>query len=293
MSRMKIFTPCWGEKHIWLFKNALMKSLSWPKNLKAIEGAEFVIICETQTEADEIQNHVRSISPNFDFHIYLAPGIDKVDRGSLLIHPIRYQVKECLQRNEPLLMATPDFIFGDGTIDVFKKVACDPGSCVSIAHLRVLPGILGHIPASPVSNRSLITKAREFSHRAFSESPENLYYSGIRIINLSETQFALQHYMPSPFFVNFTKDDERHFLEADPETGVTAAFGMWDHLWPSHLIKENRLRFIGDSQSALILEVTDKDQNVPPIDLEGRPGFMRNHFHNQIQSQFISIFRGE
>lgn len=289
---MKIFTPCWGNKHLDLFERALMRSLLWPKNNKAIQGAEFIFIVENERESDHLKALIDGLG-KVSATVYMCPQIDRYNVGVVLMGPLIETVRRCLKTNEAMLMSTPDFIWGDGTIDVFKRVGSDLGSVVSIAHMRVLPTFVEAIHKSPglPLNRELMTYAFMHPHVSWSDSDHRFHYSGIKKTKLSEDMYAVRHWLPSPFYVNFVLEDLNSFEKIDPIGNKAPGFGMWDHLWPEDIIKAGRLRFIGDSDVALMLEVTDADKNVPPI--SDRTDFLRDSFHHLIQSQFISIFKGE
>ena len=288
MNRLKIFTPCWGKKHISLFRRCLGLSLSWPRNNASIKNAEWVIACESEEDASAIFPIVKLISPFCSMIAYIHPEISKVDSGMALIDSLVLTIKSCHQEGIPLLMATPDFIFGEGTIDAFKEVGSEAGSCVSIAHMRVLPQILDCLK-QPIPNASLITLGLKYAHVTFSECNERFHYGGVRKTEISSKVYAIEHHMPSPFFCNFTQNDIDSFTSI--QHGKLPGFGAWDHTWPTHLLNEGRLRLIGSSDAAMMLEVTDPDKNVPPID--DRQHFVNKHLHNRIQKQFISVFRGE
>lgn len=288
---MKIFCPVWGRKYISLLQEALGESLSWPKNNASIKGAEWIFTVSDQAEVSQIKEIALQIDPLSQHKFFVCDALKnpQVDSGMVLIEVLKHTISACLEENTPLLMATPDFIYGDGTIDAFKAVTKEPGSCASIAHLRVWPDILGFLPDQP-SNEELTGLAFEYAHQSFAESPANLYKGGLEKIFISPKLYAIRHYMPSPFFVNFLPKDLEHFNEV--HEGKPPGFGMWDHVWPTHLLHEARLRYIGSSDVAMMIEITDKDKNVPPMNDTGEVGFFRNHFHNRLQSQFISVFRG-
>lgn len=290
---MNVFVPCWGKKHIDLFKRSLARSLSWPRNAKAMAGCTFYFVCEEPAEADDLVSHLRQLPFVCKGEAFLFPPEMKsprFDRGIALVYPLLEMIRECLRGRRPLLMATPDFIYGDGTIAAFQAMGSEPGSCVSIAHLRVLPEILDMLYFR--SNAAFMSLGLQFAHRSWTDQPRNFHKGGVKHWETAPATFAVQHFMPSPFYVNFIRDDLKHFGEKDPLTGMPPGFGMWDHLWPSRLLEAGRLRYIGSSDIACMLEVTDADKNVAPIE-GGKTEFFRTHFHNKTQGQFISCFRGE
>ena len=305
---MRIFCPVWGNKHINLLKNALGKSLSWPRNAKAITGCEWNIITSSQQEASQIANIIQGFGIDSQAQIIVIPQLDNpnTDKGMILIVPLRETIQACLKDKKPMLMATPDFIYGDGTIDAFKAIAKEEGSCASIAHLRVIPSIFESLKdlekrRGTPSNAQLMGKAFIHSHISWSDSDHRLYKSGLRKWKVSEDKiafesyptYAVQHFMPSPFFCNFLSQDLDSFNKW--VDGRPPGFGLFDHWWPTDLIEQGRLKFIGSSDIACMVEITDVNANVPPINELNDPpnGFMHTKLHNNIQKQFISCFRGE
>lgn len=278
---MKIFTPCWGEKHIELLDTCLGMSLRWPKNNKSIENAEWIVLTSDEAEANKTAPIIKRISSSSKITIH---------PGGRLIDSLVAGIHSCLKDQEPMLMATPDFIYGDGTIDAFKAIAGKPGICASIAHMRVLPSVLPPLRTwkmRPPINCELMEIGFDHPHISWRHSEEGCekpmsQLGGIRWNDLGCGIKAVRHYLPSPFFCNFIEADLKVFTGTD--------FVHWDHTWPSNLLMDNRLRYIGSSDAACMIEVTDADMNVPDIG-EG-DGYARNFFHNKIQGQFVSIFRG-
>lgn len=291
---MIIYCPVWGDKHIALLENALFKSLSWPKNKAAIKDAEWMIT----TDSDSSLDRILKIIGGAPYKAAVVPelNIKSIDTGMILIHTLRAVAKECISSQRPMLMATPDFIYGDGTIAAFKTIASEPGTCATIAHLRAVPHMMGELTGVP-TNEELMGLAWKHAHISWLNSnaenkPGMTYKGGVKWKYLGPGLRAVQHYMPSPFYVNFLEKDIDSFNQ--PHEGRPPGFGAYDHVWPSSLIEDGRLRYIGSSDAAMMVEMTDPNMNVPPWnEPTDPPGFFRDHFHNKIQSQFISIFRGK
>lgn len=288
--KLKIFTPCWGEKHISLLKNCLGKSLSWPKNNAAIQGAEWFFVAEDPREADLITNAVKPFFKG-EISVCVVKDLSKYDVGISLMGPLKFVMENCIKENAQFLMATPDFIFGEGTIDAFKAIAEEPETCVSIAHMRVLPAVLDVLGGGAPDNEYLTAVGLYNAHVTFSEANKRLYRGGIHVTSLGPRMRAVQHYLPSPFFCNFIEKDLQSFEQI--HEGKVPGFGIWDHVWPTKLIEDGRLRYIGSSDAAMMLEVTDADKNVAPLNGTTEHGFFKNNLHNKIQKQFLYIYRGE
>lgn len=295
---IRIFTPVWGDKHINLLEKALCPSLKWPNNYDAVKDANWLITTQSQSDLARIQKIIKNAFPEATVGALICDALmmPGVDSGMVLIKTLEHAIKDCLNDHKPMLMATPDFIYGNGTIPAFMQIASEPGTCATIAHLRAVPHMLGEMTYVP-TNTQLMSMAWRHAHTSFVNSnadkkPGMIYHGGVRWWEVKPSLRAVQHYMPSPFFYNFTPKDLEHFREY--HEGKPPGFGLIDHVWPTHLLEEGRLRFIASSEIAMMVEMTDPHMNVPPWNkLTDPPGFFRNHFHNKIQSQVISSFRGE
>ena len=261
-----------------------------------VEEAEWLITSSSKEEYLRSVVSIANIFPKSKHTPFIYPELENpnIDRGQILIKSVQQSVDICLQDSSPMLMATPDFIYGNGTIGTFAKVADEPGSCATIANIRVLPSILRCLSDGEFyigKNSDLVMDAFSCLHKSWSESPKNLYHSGVKVKELPGRMWAVEHFMPSPFYVNFLECDKQPFKEWHERK--PPGFGLWDHVWPTYLLEQGRLRYIGSSDAAVMLEVTDHDMNVPPLNKPENPQdkFFRNHFHNNIQRQFVSIFR--
>lgn len=311
MTPIRIFTPTWGEKHLELFKRALGRSLQWPKNYAALQDVKWMIMSDSDADMDKAASIAKSILPECTIEGMVADDltIPGVDRGMVLIRGVRAAIKACLKDGRPLLIATPDFIWGNGTIKNFMKIAHEPGTCASIAHIRALPSVLRQLETSdfPPQNAELVQLAWNYPHISWTggniDSGEKRdYYGGVLWQKTSFNTAWVQHKMPSPFYCNFLPVDLDHFNEWD--AGRPPGFGVIDHLWPSHLvnvwnstftkIKPGRMRFIGSSEIATMVEITEASANVPPINPQDkRPGeFAHNKLHNQFFAQMITCMQG-
>lgn len=299
---MRIFCPVWGDAHLQLFSKALARSLKWSKNNQAIKGATWMITSDGNEGIDQAVGIIKSIDDSARTEGMLCKDLanKNQDAGMILIETLKYTVKACIENKEPMLMATPDFIYSDGAIDSFKQLASEPGTCASIAHMRVVPHILGELVFSYQAPRpeQLMDAAFRHPHTSWTNSeagkkPGMTYRGGVKWWTThdgpKQKTVAVQHYMPSPFYCNFLPEDLEHFNEFDE--GRPPAFGMFDHVWTSHLIKAGRIKFIGSSDIAAMVEITEPHANVPPWNKETDDGFLHKKLHNETFKQFISCFR--
>lgn len=312
MRDMIVFCPVWGEKNLDLLENCLGRSLLRPLNKKAIDKAHWIVITDTQESGDRATRFIRS---HFDSSVEVRVEARLLLKGEsnhyrfVLLESLRQISRECLASNTPMLMATCDFYFGEGTIAAFQKVGSDPGSCVSIPNMRVLPSFLKRVAGNALSNPELIEVALDHAHDSWKYSEKSMGREGMTFIGgiswerIDQRVTAVRHYLPSPFYVNFSDVDVEFFNDpaatmmkycGSSLTGGPPHFGVWDHVWTSLIISYERLRYIGSSDAALLLEVTDADLNVPDPNPEGktnRDRFRGSGLHTAVQSQFIYSLR--
>lgn len=289
---LQILSCVWGSNHIDLFRRTALESLSWDKNKKALVEAQAIwnIITDQVDTMKELTKdlpeplypivNIRSIDQHRDY-------IDQVQSASL------WQMERSIEAKDKVLLAPPDTIFGDGTIANLLAAGSDEGSVVVVPHARVLPTILDHMDSFflPVDNAPLVTLAWEYLHDSWvhaerGHANQSSYVGGVewwKVGNIIQGT----HRLPSPYLIQFTKEDLMYFQSA-------ISFGHFDHMWPGDiLIPRGRQRYLGSSDAAFIVEITEADKNVPPI-IENQPktGFWRDNLHNKNNAQIIFTFRG-
>lgn len=293
---MKIFLPCWGEKHISLLERCLLRSLLWEKNKKAVSNADWLIVTADDEEAKKIKSLLQETDPK-SVRSFTSENV-RLSPGTTLLQSIKETIKLCLKEEDSLLMATPDYIYGNGTIDAFKKLAGKTAS-VSLAHMRVTPEILEPL-RDGAGNAEIMSLAKLYPHSSWSLSDEALgqgvtYFGGISWSKIDEKLVAVRHRLPAPFFVNFNESDLEFFSKTHNHPH-DHTFALWDHLWQSHLISQGRFRYVGSSDVALMVEVTDRFSNIPTTNPYGKSNqdeYCNNYPHNEICKQFLSVFRSQ
>lgn len=299
---MRIFLPCWGDKHITLLEHCLLKSLSWKSNREAIKGAEWLVTTNTKSEADKIKQTIYDVDGSAK--IFAVASDEVKNPGPFLLSVLKHAIDMCLNDKSPMLMATPDYIYGDGTIKALRELGKEKGSVIGLAHMRVTPKILKYlyqITEFGISNEQLVTLGLQHAHQAWKLSDEGLkegvsYFGGISWKDVSGDYkvIAVKHRLPAPFFANFEKSD-LEFFNNTHSSPHDHTFALWDHLFQSHLLNENRFRYIGSSDLALMLEVTEDEANIPPLnppDKTNADDYCNRWFHNDMCKQFITVFRG-
>jgi hypothetical protein len=290
---MRVFLPCWGEKHIHLLGQALVKSFLWTGN--DVSGASWEVVTDSKESFLKIKESAQALNPK-EVRAFIEPTI-KYNAPSGLLKFLKETMKDCVSLKMPMLMATPDYIFGPRTIDAFRAIGSG-NACVSLAHMRATPEILNHLE-NP-SQAKLVDLGLKFAHKTWTDSeewtnPGRTFYGGISWTRTGPSVIAVRHRLPAPFYVNFNETDISFFSKTHNHPH-DHTFALWDHLWPQKLIDEGRLRYIGSSDIAVMVEVTGQEDNIPPINPYGktnRDEYCNNLPHHHMQKQFIACFRGE
>lgn len=311
---LRVFTCVWGSKHVDWFLNGTIKSLSWPKNKEALDGSTWTIVTfeESKTRIEEL---VSAAFPNVLVKVKTVPeqvqlsmGVvssKQLDASVLILMHLQAEIKECVDSGSRMLLAPPDTIFGEGTIPNLLKLGAQDGTCVAVAHPRVLPDILDFIGDEPVSNSQLVSLAfGSYLHQSWAAAEsgapmQNSLVGGVsweRLTKVNEHKdlFAVHHRLPTVYLSNWLPEDYAFFLNQP-------SLGSYDHVWPGErLIRQERQRTVGSSDACFIVEMTEFDKNIPPWNeqmqavIDQTPdAFYRDNLHNCINRLFVTVFRGE
>lgn len=301
---LRIFTVAYGSTHLDWMNRALVRSLAWPQNKAALQHAKWTIFGDLEN-TQQVYEMATKVLP---FHqIELRPKI--MDHGQVdLLGCMMWMMRQCALDKAQMLTAPPDTIFADGTIKTLLEYGEQPDTCVAVPHPRVLPSILDDLGAEPPTNGQLVTLAlAKHPHNAWITSNQDLAINGVNVggVNWQKTNentWAVQHRLPTVYLANFTENDRKFFSK--PWGGQAPQYGMWDHEWPGAEligpqppeISRQRWRMIGSSDAAFIVELTESWKNTPTqrvINPDERDAFHRDEYHNRINRQYLSCFRGE
>lgn len=297
-----------GAHYVELFKNACFRSLNWPLNQSALAGHKWHVYtkpehCETVKKLFEGKPYelvLHTIGESMRVAGVGTVPTKQCDDGIILLNCLRNEIGNCIQTGSKVLFAPPDTIFGDGTVSNLLTLGQAPGTCVAVAHPRVLPGILEEIEVlgatrGAVSNAQLVTLSLNHAHDSwkFAEvghEKSNSYVGGISWRRLSNGLISVTHRLPTAYLCDFNQSDWSWWW------GMVS-FGAFDHTWPGEqLVRQERLRYAGSSDACFICEVTDWDKNVPPEVNTAVPkddSYWGDRVHHSMNRQFNVMFRGE
>lgn len=267
---LRLFTALWGNEAIETFKQGSLKSLLWPKNKAVLEGATWSV-WTYEEHVDELERLIfNSIDVKFEANLLQkmetpdGKPMPAIAAAPYILHqPILQEMVTCLNSTSKLMMLPPDSIFGEGTLANMLKLGAEPGSCVSVPHMRVYPHILHKILDKPLSNLELATAAVEAMHPSWVNAEKgnektNSFWSGVVWERLNDKLISITHRIPTVYLASFTGQDHAFWQ-------TQSSFGGWDHRWPGEcLIRQGRQRLAGSSDACMIAEITGPGDNIPP-----------------------------
>ncbi len=301
---LRIFTVCWGEKHTDWFERGLVRSLGWPKNREAIQGAIWMIF-SMPSEIGRVKEIASRVLPATQIECISLPQIlqgSMPTAHSFLFRALMATMHECLADGSQFLMAPPDTVFSEGSIPTLIETGAPVGTCIAVAHPRVHPSFLDHVVEKEDMHGSAMVKIAfqpEHLHRTWVDAEVgremvNSYVAGVSWRKLSSHMIAVSHRLPTVYLANFTPADLNFFMH--PKQGQPQSFGFWDHQWPSELTNSGRQRVIGSSDAACVVEITEPTNNIPPV-RHANPfdpsAFCRQEPHNLSNLNTLVIFRPE
>jgi len=249
--KLRLFTLVFRNRFLELLEYGCVKSLVWPKNKEALQGAVWDIYAYPD-ERERVLKIVDRVGIPVEFHD--IPNI----------HNIAQKLQACLIDEASrcagkygLLTAQPDLVFGDGSIGTMIRIASEQsGCCVAVPHPRVNDSdFVKDMPDRILSNEELVSLAFKHMHRSWTDSNlaldrVNCFFSGSAWRELSEGIYGVSMRIPTIFLARPNDED------------VTAlrgyGLGAWDHKWPELLVKQQRQRLVGSSDAAFVVELTEK-----------------------------------
>lgn len=286
---LQLVSCVWGDKHLELWRRTTLRSLAMPENAEALLKQDSCWNIYTEEKYFEyFKNKIHEYIPGFKSVELISTNKlrDRIDNTqSAMIK----QIEKCLNHKDRMLLCPPDSIFGDGSVQGLLNAGRDPESVVVVPHPRVLPAILEEVYGS---NAEMVSLSWRHLHRSWSEAEvghprQNSFIGGVSWSRVEDSLYSVTHLLPTPYLCDFTAEDLSYFK-------AQIGFGAYDHTWSGEiLIPKVRQRFVGSSDIAFIAEITEADKNVPPIVRGGDPNkFWKDHLHNRINRQMISVFRG-
>ncbi len=288
--KLRAFTVVWGG-YVDFFERGCLASCLWPLNLQTLRhDADVWDIFTAAADVPRIEAVTAALRIPVQCHIV------PTDRDPALVFKacLIEEMRRCVHHNQALLMAVPDSIFGDGTLETLLMLGQPKDVCIAVPHVRVeaeafLETFDGAIP---LDNPALVAASFAALHKTWVEADAdrrstNSFCSGVSWRALGRGLYSVSHRLPTAFLVKPLPSDIEFFV-------AQKYGGAYDHVWPSKLVKEQRHRVVGSSDAAFVAELTLAAENHPPerLVVPGEPDYFNwEHEHNVVNRNTVSIFR--
>lgn len=285
---LRIFTLVHGEPYLTWMERGLVPSLMWGINRAAIRNA-VIHLYTTEESGTRAVGILRRLELPIRV-TYQTPEW----AGAFLHNALLNCIYESASEGDAFLIAPPDTIFGDQSLETLVSLHKEPKIVISAAPVRVNDSFLDDFDGmKPMSNAKLCSMAWNHLHATWRdaniEMPKtNSFAGGVSWKKIGHKLYSVCHLLPTPFLCDVAPSDAEWFRRY-------GAPGSFDHLWPSKLTDEGRQRFIGSSDGAFIVEVTPKDANIPvryPRDPNNPTNYIGHNQHNHVNRNTVVIFRG-
>lgn len=293
--KSRLLTIVWGKKHLSWFNRFCVASLAQPLNAAALRANVDVWDIVTKPE-DALPAKLLADRLQLPVQVHALTQAT-VHPGEILQLELMNAMARCIEGKQALMIAPPDSIFADGTIDGLLAVGAPDLICVAVPHVRVTTNIEreADYAASPAA---LVGASWRHLHRTWVEAEAtrkmtNTYAGGVSWRRIREGLYAVQHRLPTVYYAKLDITDLQWWQAWQAKDNRV---GAWDHFWPSKLVAEERQRVIGCSDAGFIAEVTPEFANIPPVNAAdlGEPDKCWGHGAHFLFNRCISaIFRAE
>lgn len=287
------------DSYIDMFSKACLRSIFQKGNVPDLvaRGYEFKYIIYTTDSSNAIEIE-KAIEP------YRFDGVEyeiKIDPNAVKNTMMQTLLEDCLLEDCRVLFLNPDCFLSDKSLAHLIAYKARNNMCLAALHVRVdKDEFLSKLKTidGDITSPSLVDIGMSCLHPCWGQSfidvdENNSFTTGSAIEEIGDSLWAITFRIPNVFLA--------HFIPSDGE--ILKKFSFWDHRWPSKLMTENRYKFIGSSDMFFAVELTDGNQDLPPL----HSGMLYNdefevhesdeiglaNIHTGINRNFLAIARGE
>ena len=287
------------DDYIDMFSKACLRSVFQGGNVPYLiaRGYEFKYIIYTTDIANKVRV-TEAIEP------YRMDGIEyeiKIDPDAVKNTMMQTLLEDCLLEDCRVLFLNPDCFLSDKALAHLVAYKSNNNMCLAALHVRVDKDMfLSKLKATKgdISSSSLVSMGMSCLHPCWGQSfidvdENNSYTTGSAIEKIEDNLWTVTFRIPNVFLA--------HFIPSDRE--VLKKFSFYDHRWPSKLMAENRYKFVGSSDFFFAVELTDGNQDLPPLhkgmlfndnfEVHESDEIALENIHSCINRNFLAIVRGE
>jgi len=261
-----VHTMVWGDKYIDWFFDYSLPSIMQSGNLPAIEGKDIVFYIYTK-ECDIHILDKRMKGNLYNYKIYSEDEFSDNARD-MVINFIINTLEDGVKKNAMILWMPPDCIYSDRSVYNLVTLSDRKGVSIAVPHARVSSscvrdsGIINNFLDSKVDSSLLMDLTLQCMHASLRFADETLNNNttdgGIATRKLDKNNLAVIHNIPSVQLYSPTNDDISFYKKR-------VTFSDNDHVWPHMLYRQSRLKVVGSSDIAFLVELTDDDDKTPDL----------------------------
>lgn len=296
--KLTLVTIVYGD-YIEMFSKACLRSVFQSGNIPYLLNAgyelDYTIYTLTYSDIVNIENTLAPYRDyNIKYKIIVDPNVDKDTMMQTLL-------EDCLVKKAKVLFLNPDCFISNKGLKNLVAYKARNNMCLAALHIRVDREVflskLGTTDGD-ISSSRLVSMGMDCLHPCWGQSfidedKNNSYTTGSAIEKIEDNMWAVTFRIPNVFLADFVPSDRE----------ILKKFSFWDHRWPSKLIAENRYKFVGSSDFFFAVELTNGNQDLPPV----QKGMKYNddfkvhesdeieleNKHTGINRNFLVIMRGE
>ena len=278
------FSVMWGDGIIDQYSSCLLRSLWQPDNIPKLMFDNYTVEFYVSCKFSESKLFQEKLSMLPYSHLETFP-----DESFEMLPALHRCMSYCRSINSWFFMALPDHFYGNGSVYNIVKAGLNRQLCIAGPHLRIdqdkFSSYLKDHPREVLSNKDLAkmvmeTMPHENTTLSFVDRQNYSYVSQVMIQQITPSMYTMVHRLPSVCLATFTETDVDYLKD----------FGCWDHRWPSNLMAENRLKYIGSSEIFFFAEMTIKDSHScgPATFPIGNDEIEPSPFHKEINRVFMA-----
>ncbi len=259
--KLYVWVPVWGDKHIKMFFDYTLPSLYQRNNLPSLSDYEVVLFIYTLDDfTDNIENGFLQFNPNIKYNLIVSSQLE-YQTGDRMLDFLQDILKKCVNDKALMIVAQPDLIFSDGSISTAVKLSNGKGISIAAPHPRIsYEGIEKTklkeklLSGGIVTSKELVKISLQNKHSTLEYANDledvNTTSSGISTRMIKPDSMAVIHNIPAVYVASPSVSDVKFFDRQ-------VSFNTIDKVWPAHLLKEMRLKYIGSSDMFFCAELTN------------------------------------
>ncbi len=283
------------DDYIEIFDEICLRSLFQSGNIPWLVtqsyNLEYIIWTKEENveQVNEVINRYNRDGIEFSVRTFCKEDDNRAGNNKAL-HEI---IDESIDNDCQVFFLNPDYFYGNESLKNLISYKFNNKMCLASLHVRVnTDEFTDKIKAieGEVSNAQLASLSMKCLHRSWDESftsadINNSHVSGSATQQLANNLWAITFRIPTVFLAKFDHCDKE----------ALKRFDLYDHEWPTELVKQNRFKFVGSSDVFYAVELTKREENIPRLagNMTWNDEFHSNKEHGEINRNFLVIVRGQ